>query len=97
MIRYALNVSRRDEWRRVLDVEVRRWSALSAERLAGELRELQAYEVEFDSKTYQVEVQLLENTETYLNVDVAVDDGSLPASIRPESHNFIYRKTPPAV
>ena len=90
-------MSRRDDWRKVLDSEVQRWSALSSEQLVAELRELQAYEVEFDSKKYQVEVDLLENTATYLNVAVAVDDGSLPASIRPETRSFICRKTPPAV
>jgi len=76
---------------------VRRWAARSWEQLVAELREHQAYEVEVDSKKYQVEVELLENTGTYLNVAVAVDDGSLPASIRPETRSFICRKTPPAV
>jgi hypothetical protein len=90
-------MSRRDDWRKVLDSEVQRWSALSSEQLLAELREHQAYEVEFDSKRYQVEVELLENTGTYLNVAVAVDDGSLPASIRPETRSFICRKTPPAI
>ena len=90
-------MSRRDEWRKVLDTEVRRWSALSCEQLAAELREHQEYEVEVDSKKYQVEVELLENTATYLNVIVAVDDGTLPASIRPESRTFLCRKPPPAV
>ncbi len=85
-------MSRREEWRKVLDAEVERWSAKRYEQLVTELRELQTYEVEFESKTYQVEVQLLENTADYLNVVVAVDDGSLPASIVPVTHNFICRK-----
>jgi len=49
--------------------------------------------VEFESKRYQVEVQLLENTENYLHVMVAVDDGGLPASILPLTHSFICQKT----
>jgi hypothetical protein len=85
-------MSRREEWRKVLDSEVQRWSSLSYLQLASELRGLQAYEVEFDSKKYQVEVQLLENTEQYLHVMVAVDDGSLPASIVPLTHSFIRQK-----
>ena len=50
---------------------------------------MQGYEVEFDSKPYQVEVELLENTEQYAHVMVAVDDGSLPASISPLIQSFI--------
>ena len=87
-------MSRREEWQKVLDAEVNRWSAKSCEQLASELHDLQAYEVEFDSKHYQVEVELLENTERYLHVMVAVDDGSLPASLSPLTHSFICNKTP---
>jgi hypothetical protein len=86
-------MSWREEWRKVLDIEVQRWSSLAYAQLASELRELRAYEVEFDFKKYQVEVQLLENTEQYLHVMVAVDDGSLPASISPLTHSFIREKT----
>jgi len=86
-------MGQRDEWRKVLDSEVKRWAALSYGQLAFELRDLQAYEVEFDSKKYQMEVELLENTEHYLHVMVAVDDGSLPASLSPLTHSFIRQKT----
>lgn len=85
-------MGRRDEWRHILDSEVQRWSALSCGQLVSELREVQAYEVEQDSKKYQVEVELLENTEKYLHVMVAVDDGSLPASMSPLTHTFIRQK-----
>ena len=90
-------MSRREEWRKVLDSEVRRWSTMSYSQLVSELHDLQAYEVEFDSKKYQVEVELLENTEKYLHVMVAVDDGSLPASIRPLIHDFIRQKDVPTI
>ncbi len=90
-------MSRRERWRQVLDSELRRWSALPCDRLLAELRELQEYEVEFDSRKYQVEVEILENTDEYVQVVVAVDDGSLPASIVPASGTFIRRKhEPPA-
>jgi len=36
---------------------------MSCEHLIAELYEVRAYEVEVESKQYQVEVQLLENTE----------------------------------
>jgi DNA relaxase NicK len=68
---------------------------LSCAQLVSELRDLQAYEVEFDSKNYQVEVELLENTERYLHFMVAVDDGSLPASIFPVSRSVIRQKALP--
>jgi hypothetical protein len=63
-------------------------SALLSELSEGHIE----YEVEFESRHYQVEVELLENTPAYLNVAVAVDDGSLPASIAPLTKNFICRK-----
>lgn len=85
-------MGRRDEWQKVLESEVRRWSALSDRRLAAELRESQAYEVEFEGKSYQVEVELLEDTVEYLHVMVAVDDGSLPQSMLPACSTFICRK-----
>jgi hypothetical protein len=67
---------------------------MSCEQLASELHELQAYDLEFESKQYQVEVELLENTEKYLHVVVAVDDGSVPASFLPLTQSFICQKPP---
>ena len=90
-------MGRREEWRKVLDSEVRRWSAMGCEQLISELRDLQAYEVELDSKKYQVEVEVLENTAEYVHVMVAVDDGSLLASISPLSHTFICAKPQPTI
>jgi len=51
---------------------------MSCERLITELHDVRAYVVEVESKKYQVEVELLENTEAYVHVLVGVDDGSLP-------------------
>jgi hypothetical protein len=90
-------MSGREEWQKVVDSEVKRWSAMPCEQLVSELHEVQAYEVELDSKQYQIEVELLENTEKYLHVVDAVDDGSLPASISPLTHAFIRQKPPPPV
>ena len=70
----------------MLDSEVRRWSAMGCEQLISELRDLQTYEVE-----------VLENTDEYVHVMVAVDDGSLPASISPLSHTFICAKPQPTI
>jgi hypothetical protein len=85
-------VKRREQWRPVLDAEVKRWSAKSCEQLLAELPEVQAYETEFENKMYQVEVEILENTEKYVHVLVAVDDGTLPASLSPLSSSFICEK-----
>ena len=82
-------------WKKILDLEVQRWSALGWEDLASRLRELQAYEVEMDSRRYNVEVQLLEDTARYVHVLVAVDDGTLPWALFPSTHSFIVHKKAP--
>jgi hypothetical protein len=84
--------ARREEWQKVLDSEVKRWSDMSCAQLVAELQSVHAYQVEFDSRLYQVEVELLEDTEEYLHVMVAVDDGRLPGSISPLAHCFIRQK-----
>ena len=86
-------MKRREEWRPVLDAELKRWEAKPWQRLISELTDEQCYEVELEFKKYQVEVQLLENTGTYVHVGVSVDDGSLPASLHPLSSSFICKKT----
>lgn len=85
-------MKRREQWRPVLDAELKRWSAKSCEQLLAELPEVQAYEIEFENKVYQVEVEILENTEKYVHVLVAVDDGSLLASLSPLNETFIREK-----
>jgi hypothetical protein len=71
---------------------VKRWCSKSSEQLLAELGDVQAYEIEFENETYQVEVEVLENTEKYVHVMVAVDDGSLPGALRPLSTSFIQEK-----
>jgi len=85
-------MERRDQWRTVLNIEVQRWLAMTPEQLASALDEEQVYEVELNSRTYQVKVEMLESTEEYFHVIVAVDDGSLPASMVPEAQSFICNK-----
>ena len=82
-------MKQREQWRPVLDAELKRWSAKSSEQL---LADVQAYEIEFENKNYQVEVEILENTEKYVHVMVAVDDGSLPGAMRPLGESFIRKK-----
>jgi hypothetical protein len=84
----------RKRWAPVLEQETKRWSAKSWAQLVQELSEVQAYEVEVESRRYQVEVELLENTPRYVHVAVAVDDGSLPASFRPLTTTFLRYKDP---
>ncbi len=85
-------MKRREEWRPVLDAEVKKWSSKSCAELVAKLRDVEAYETEFEGDKYQVEVQLLESTDTYVHVGVSVDDGSIPASFRPLSSSFIREK-----
>jgi hypothetical protein len=86
-------VKRREEWRPVLEAEMKRWSAMSCNQLISALTDVQAYEVEFESKRYQIEVELLENTESYLHVGIAVDDGHFWRAMYPLSSSFICKKT----
>lgn len=88
-------MNRREEWRKVLQAELRRWSSMSCDEVRAELRTRAAYELVADSKQYQVEVELLEETPGYLHISVAVDDSSLPASIHPESDSFVCPKVEP--
>jgi hypothetical protein len=84
-------MSRREEWRKVLQSELSRWSSRSRNDVLAELRTRGVYKVVAESNRYQVEVELLEDTPEYLHLSIAVDDGSLPASIRPESETFRCR------
>jgi hypothetical protein len=88
-------MTRREEWKRVLDAETERWSTKSCDQLIAELRETRNYEVLFDSKRYQVEVELLENKPGYVHVMLAVDDGSVPWSFVPATRTFIRQKSEP--
>ena len=85
-------MSRRAEWREVLDVEAERWSSMSCEQLIAELHAVRVYQIENEDKWYQVEVELLEDTNEYVQVGVGIDDGSLPASFAPVTHTFIRHK-----
>lgn len=76
----------------MLQREMSRWSSMSSNDVLAELGTRDVYEVVVASRQYQVEVVVLENTPEYLHVGIAVDDGSLPASIRPESESFLCRK-----
>ena len=87
-----MTVRRRERWRSVLELEVQRWSAHSYEFLIDALLELDNYTVERDSRTYQVEVQLLETTDAYVHVSVSVDDGKLPASLVPATATFVVKR-----
>jgi len=80
------------QWSKVLDLEVQRWSAMPYEELLSALQHPHTYEIETASNKYQVEVEILEQTDQYLHVMVTVDDGSLPASILPSCRTFICTK-----
>ena len=86
-------MSRREEWRKVLQSELSRWSSISRNDVLAELRTRGVYEVVAESNRYQVEVELLQDTPDYLHMSIAVDDGSLPASIHPASESFLCRKS----
>ena len=86
-------MTRREEWQNVLQAELKRWSSFSWDRVLTELRDRGEYEVATEFGHYQVEATLLEHTPEYLHVSIAVDDGSLPASLHPASESFVCLKT----
>jgi hypothetical protein len=61
-------MNRRWHWREALDAEMRQWSALPYDQLIARLNNADVYEVKHDSRTYQVEIEVLENTEKYVHV-----------------------------
>ena len=87
-------MKQREEWRPALEAEMKRWSAMSSDQLISALSDEQVYEIEFESKKYQVEVQLLENTDSYVHVIVSVDDGHWWRAMHPLSSSFICEKRP---
>ena len=88
-------MDRKRRWLKVLDSEMRSWSALPYGQLVSRLSTMDAYEVEHESKKYQVEIDLSENTAEYVHITVSVDDGSLPASVLPATDSFIRKKSTP--
>ena len=84
-------MKRRDRWHQVLNEQVERWSKKSYAELRTELKDGLEYEVEFESISHQVEIELLENTAEYVHVSIAVDDGTLPWSMFPASTTFLRK------
>jgi len=67
---------------------------MTSEQLLEKVSQSQDYEVTFELKQYQVEVDILENTEAYIHLAISVDDGTLPASIFPLTTSIICEKHP---
>ena len=88
----SAGTDRRERCRKVLQSELGNWASLSPDDLLNEIRNRDVYEVVEGPNRYQIEVVLLENTPEYLHVSIAVDDGSLRVSFRPEADSFICRK-----
>jgi hypothetical protein len=85
-------MKRRDRWHKVLNEEVERWSKKSSAELRTEVKNGIQYEVELESITHQVEIEILEATADYVHVSIAVDDGTLPWSIFPASASFVRKR-----
>jgi hypothetical protein len=85
-------MTRRSECQTALAQEVERWSNMPWEKLLCALQDTHDYQVEVGANHYQVEVQLLENTEHYIHVSVAIDDGRLLRSMFPLSNSFVKKK-----
>jgi hypothetical protein len=64
---------------------------MTGERLLRALPDTHPYEIKSTGRTYQAEVQILKNTDDYIHVAVAVDDGHFFSALRPASDSFIRR------
>jgi len=85
-------MTRREQWRKVLNAEIHRWSCLPYDQLISQLKTTEVYEVEHDFKKYQIEIEVLEDKENYVHIAISVDDGNLPASLLPATDSFICKK-----
>lgn len=84
-------MGRREHCRKVLDAELLRWSGRLWDQIVADLRDSRAYGAVFELKLYEVEVQILEDTDEHVHVMLSVDDGNLAGSILPLSCTFISR------
>lgn len=90
-------MTRREEWKAILDTEVKRWSSMSCEEVLSELHSRNVYEQTDGSNRYQVKAELLVSATDYIQVGIRVNDCSIPASFHPASQIFICPRTrPPA-
>jgi hypothetical protein len=87
-------VGKRAECREVLEAEVAHWSEMHCEQLIEELHEEKVYQILVGLQRFQVEVELVEDTNDYLHVIVSVDDGVLLRSVFPVTSGFITKKHP---
>ncbi|MEQ1672397.1 MAG: hypothetical protein ABL893_16210 [Hyphomicrobium sp.] len=82
-----------DELRKLLSDEILAWSRKS---LAFLEMELVKKRITFDrgegENWHQFEVNLLENSEEYIHISIAVDDGSYEFSRFPVSSSFIVHR-----
>jgi hypothetical protein len=82
-----------DEGRAVLEAAVRRWSRIPWDQIVGLLQDSQPYQVTFETRKYQVDVELLENTDAHIGLSVTVNDGASSQSTPPLSQIVIVSKT----
>ncbi|MFZ0305360.1 MAG: hypothetical protein WAL75_21905 [Terracidiphilus sp.] len=85
-------MSDRKKSRGVLEGEAALWSKKTPDQIIAELPETKAYQIRVESVEYNVEVELLENTESYIHFAIGVEDGRLPSAIFPVSDSFILKK-----
>jgi hypothetical protein len=89
---YLAARGKRSHWQPVLDTEVARWQAEPAATLRLKLSSgpvVYEMAVLTTASNLQVEVELIEDTQEYIHVALAVDDGTMPASIMPLCTSFV--------
>lgn len=82
-------VMRKEKLLQALRSEVNQWSSQTSGQLRSQLEETLSYSSKLDDEAYQVQIEVLEDTDTYVHVLVAVDDGSLWRGMNPLSTSFL--------
>ena len=72
----------------ILDQEVNKYKNKPCSELV-KITNSEIYEITIEQNHCQVEVQVVERNENYLNISIAIDDKSFLCSIFPVTTNFI--------
>jgi hypothetical protein len=76
----------------ILEAEIKEWSAKSCDELLAELSGGSCYPATFGTKTFQCEVQIVENTDAFLRLAILIDDGTEWGALKPFGGDFIVQK-----
>lgn len=77
-----------EKFKQLLLSEQKKYINKSFKELAS-MKEPVTYEIEVEKQKYQVEIQILEKNNQYVQVSVSIDDFKFPKAFMPLSQSFI--------